>query len=117
MPHAVFGHQLHAFLDGMLQPDGNHFGGNNLAHAGFPGGFSLKNDFARVIALRKNPRQFPARYDKHRADVFVRHELDGFKDGGFRRDRPNLRSLVVQQRAHCAAGFHRLDAYIRFFQA
>jgi len=54
-----------------------------------------------------------ARHHGQRADVFFRHEPDGIKDGGFRRDVPDGRVFGVKQGADGNLGFHRLATVIR----
>lgn len=84
MPDAFVRHHLHAIFYGLARANDREIARHDFAHVRFARFLAAEHDFARVIALRDHPDQFPILSDEKRADVFVRHQLDRFEHGGIR---------------------------------
>src|SRR5208282_2667631 len=81
MAEMVLGHQGQALIDSVLWSDGEDRAGHNLFDLGLLRRVAKECAFARVIALRKDAEQVVVRTNQKRANVEMRHHLEGFKYG------------------------------------
>ena len=107
MANAFLGHEAQTFFDPFIRVRHAQISRHDLGNFGFARTLAAQDNLARVIALRKHSDQTGAFHDQERTDIFVVHHFDGFENQGVGRDRINLRTLLVQDRANCSAHIHK----------
>src|SRR5437899_2897979 len=106
MAHAMFGHQAQSILNRVLGRHVNHLAGQDFLHLRIFRGAALERHLAGVIALGNDAHQFAVLDHEQRADIFVGHQLDGFKHGALGGDGPSRATLVADDFANGANGCH-----------
>ncbi len=81
VPDAMKSHQTHAFLDRMSRRDLDELAGKDFPYRSLLRRLAFERDLARVIPFRQDTQELLLIGDQQRADIFVGHHLDGFKNG------------------------------------
>jgi len=106
MAHAMDGHELHAFLDGMAAGDVHNVPSQDFLHGGLLGGFSFERDLASVIPFSENPDQFFMFGNQQRPDILVGHQLDRLEDRGLGRNAPDGVAFMAEDFVNRANRIH-----------
>src|SRR5690349_4479701 len=105
MANAEFGHQPHALTDaavGLYDGSATHDFADQRILRSLP----LQNDLAGIIALGKNAEKVAARHDEQRPDIVLGHNLERFVDRRLRRYKPDLTTLMIENRANSILMVH-----------
>ena len=84
----------------IFRRDRVHRGAHDLRRRRFRGRAAQQDDFTRIVTLGNDTRKRLAIHHQQRADVMVRHQLNGFENGIFRTDGKNGSTLAVEQMSH-----------------
>src|SRR5262245_50662963 len=90
---ALFGHQGHAFFDGLIEMSINHLSDHDFVDPSGRGTASLQDDLACIVALRNDADHVRAFGDHQSADLFFGHPLQRVEDRDIGRDAPNISSF------------------------
>lgn len=104
--HAAFGHEAHGILDGVGGRGDVDGRGHDFLNGGFPGGTSLKDDLAGVVALGDDADERAIVNDEERADAVVRHAGDGVEDGSIGGDAEDGAAFPAQNSPDSGARLH-----------
>src|SRR6185295_8138392 len=79
---ALFGHDGHALVDRVVEPDTDHLGGHDRAHLGRLGCPPFEDDLAQIVPLGYDAPDFTGIDHEQGAGVVIDHALYGIVDTG-----------------------------------
>ena len=106
MSDPAVGHQTHTIVDTLIESRNDRRAGHDLAHGSFARSLALQDHLPCVIALGEDAAEIGVVHHQHRADIFIRHDLQRLVNRHLRRNGADADAFVVENRAHSVIQSH-----------